>query len=68
MRKIRVKISSAGHPSIEVLDARGEACVELTKALEERLGTPGGERELKPEYQESEETAVERLDEEERGT
>ena len=48
-----------GIPPLEVLGAVGEECVEFSRELERRLGVPRGERELKPEYYETQ-TEVER--------
>jgi hypothetical protein len=54
MKKIKVTLHKDGTQDIEVLGATGESCVEFTRELEERLGAPQGERELKPEYHEAE--------------
>lgn len=49
MKKIKITIHKDGTQKVEVLGAVGEECVQFTKELERRLGTPLGERELKPE-------------------
>jgi hypothetical protein len=54
VRKIKITLRKDGTQSIEVLGATGDSCVELTSALEKRLGAQQGERELKPEYHETE--------------
>ena len=65
--KIRIVIGRDGTPSIEVLDGRGDACLDLTRELEQRLGTPTGERELKPEI-DATEAELETESEEEHGS
>ena len=67
MAKIRIVIGRDGTPSIEVVDAQGDACLDLTRELERRLGTPAGERELKPEI-EATEAELETESEEEPGS
>lgn len=54
MRKMRITLHKDGTQTIEVLGFKGSGCVEFTKQLEERLGTPIAERTLKPEYYENE--------------
>jgi len=54
MKKIKITLHKDGTQKVEVLGAVGEECVQFTKELERRLGTPLGERELKPEYHETE--------------
>ncbi len=54
MKKIKITIRKDGTQKVEVLGAVGEDCVQFTRELEKRLGTPLGERELKPEYYETE--------------
>ena len=51
MKKIKVTLHKDGTQKVEVLGAVGEECVELTRALEQRLGDPVEERMLKPEYE-----------------
>ena len=53
MRKIKITLHPDGTQKIEVLGAVGPGCLELTSALEKRLGTQIGGRELKPEYHET---------------
>ncbi|NLN91947.1 MAG: DUF2997 domain-containing protein [Candidatus Hydrogenedens sp.] len=61
MKKMQVTIHKDGTQRIEVLGAEGKTCIEFTHGLEKRLGIPIGERELKPEYYETEaESEVER--------
>lgn len=50
MRRIKVTLSADGTQHIEVLGAAGSGCLDLTRALEQRLGKPAGERTLKPEH------------------
>jgi len=57
MKKIKITLHKDGTQKIEVLGACGAECVELTRELEQRLGRPLGERELKPEYHEAESEA-----------
>ena len=54
MKKIKITIHKDGTQKVEVLGAVGGDCVQFTQELEKRLGSPIGERELKPEYYESE--------------
>ncbi len=54
MRKIKIVLHKDGTQKIEVLNAVGPDCLEFSRELEKRLGTPLGERELKPEYYEGE--------------
>lgn len=54
MKKMKITIHKDGTQKVEVLGAVGEGCVQFTQQLEKRLGTPLGERELKPEYCETE--------------
>ncbi len=49
MKKIKVTLHKDGTQHIEALGATGEECIEFTRELEQRLGTPVGERTLKPE-------------------
>ena len=53
MRKIRITLHKDGTQKVEVIGAQGQDCVALTRDLEGRLGSPSGERELKPEYHEA---------------
>ena len=53
MKKIKITLHKDGTQKIEVIGAVGAECVEFTRQLERRLGTPLGERELKPEYHET---------------
>ena len=48
---MKVTIRKDGTQTVEVLNAEGKDCVEFTRAIERRLGTQVGERELKPEYE-----------------
>ncbi len=52
--KIKVTIKRDGTQKVEVLGAVGDSCVEFTKEMERRLGKQEGERELKPEFEQSE--------------
>ncbi len=54
MRKIKITLRKNGTQKVEVLGAVGPDCVEFTRELEQRLGTPLDERELKPEYHQTE--------------
>lgn len=54
MRKIKITLHKDGTQRIEVLGCTGAECVALTRDLEARLGTPVGERLLKPEYEQTE--------------
>ena len=49
MKKIKITLHPDGTQKVEVLGAVGDACLEFTRELENRLGTPVGPRELKPE-------------------
>ena len=57
MKKMKITIHKDGTQKIEVLSAAGEECVEFTQQMERRLGSQVGERELKPEYSETEHEA-----------
>ena len=52
MKKIKVTIHKDGTQHVEALNDGGEHCLEFTKALEDRLGKPEGERVYKDEYYE----------------
>ena len=54
MKKVKITIHKDGTQKIEVLGATGDSCLELTRELERRLGSPMGERELKAEFHEEE--------------
>jgi hypothetical protein len=54
MKKMKITIHKDGTQKVEVLGAVGEGCVQFTQQLEKRLGSPLGQRELKPEYSETE--------------
>jgi hypothetical protein len=54
MKKMKITLHKDGTQKVEVLNASGPECVRFTEALEKRLGTPLGPRELKPEYHETE--------------
>lgn len=54
MKKIQITLHKDGTQKVEVLGAVGNECVEFTSQLEKRLGAPMGERELKPEYEQTE--------------
>ncbi len=54
MKKIKITLHKDGTQKLEVLGAVGPECVQFTQELENRLGTPLGQRELKPEYHETE--------------
>lgn len=54
MKKIKITLHKDGTQKLEVLGAVGQECVEFTEQLERRLGVQEGERELKPEYHETE--------------
>ena len=56
--KVQITLRKDGTQKIEVIGASGDECLQKTKALERRLGTQVGERELKAEYHERE-TVVE---------
>lgn len=49
MKKIKITLRQDGTQKVEVIGAVGDECVEFTRELEQRLGSPLGERELKPE-------------------
>lgn len=51
---MRITLHKDGTQTIEVFGAKGSDCIEFSKYLEERLGTPVGERTLKPEYYQEE--------------
>ena len=53
MKKIQITLHKDGTQKIEVLEASGTECTELTAGFEKRLGTQVGERVLKPEYHET---------------
>ncbi len=53
MKKIRITLRRDGTQIVEVLDAVGPDCREFSRAFEERLGIPEGDRVFKPEYYES---------------
>jgi hypothetical protein len=53
MKKMKITLRKDGRVNIEVLGAVGDECVQFTKQLEGRLGTPLGSRTLKPEYHET---------------
>lgn len=57
-RKITVKISPLGAPTIEAVGFQGGGCTDATKAIETALAGGGGkvERVLKPEWFEAEGT------------
>jgi hypothetical protein len=54
MRKMKITLHKDGTQKVEVLGAVGQECVEFTRELEQRLGMQLDERELKPEYHETE--------------
>lgn len=58
--KIIVRISPDGKTQIEVDGVQGESCTDVTKKLEEALGTTV-DTDLKGEYYEAEETETENL-------
>lgn len=51
MKKMKITIRKDGTQKIEVLGATGPECLAFTQELERRLGSPDGERELKPEFE-----------------
>jgi phage baseplate assembly protein W len=53
MKKMKITLLKDGTQKVEVLNAVGDECEAFTQALENRLGTPLGERTLKPEYYET---------------
>ncbi|RMD82802.1 MAG: DUF2997 domain-containing protein [Lentisphaerae bacterium] len=60
MRKIEVRIDDQGEVTIEVIDAQGLECVQLTEAFEKQLGKVV-ERKFKPEYYEGGEENQEQI-------
>lgn len=60
MKKMRITLHKDGTQTIEVFGAKGSDCIEFSKHLEERLGTPARERVLKAEFYESETVSQER--------
>ena len=54
MKKVKITLHKDGTQKVEVVGATGPECVQFTQQLEKRLGAPLGERELKPEYHETE--------------
>ena len=58
MKKMKITLRKDGTQKIEVLNAVGDECLAFTRELEARLGAPAGERELKPEYHESDTEVV----------
>jgi hypothetical protein len=54
MKKMKITIHKDGTQKVEVVGAVGDGCVQFTQELEKRLGSPLGNRELKPEYYEAE--------------
>ncbi|MBI1792231.1 MAG: DUF2997 domain-containing protein [Acidobacteria bacterium] len=54
MKKMKITLRKDGTQKIEVLNAVGEECLGFTHDLEKRLGAAASERELKPEYRETE--------------
>jgi hypothetical protein len=54
MKKIKITLHKDGTQKVEVLGAVGAECKAFTAELEKRLGVPVGERELKPEFEETE--------------
>lgn len=67
MKKIKITLRKDGTQKVEALGVVGESCLELTKALENRLGVEAGERTLKPEF-EIESTEIESESEREAGS
>ncbi|MBU6434985.1 MAG: DUF2997 domain-containing protein [Nitrospirae bacterium] len=55
MSQVKVKISSTGQVTIDVLNAQGMHCSTLTKVLEQALGETVKD-DLKPEYFEAAQT------------
>lgn len=51
---MRIILHKDGTQTIEVFGAKGSGCIEFSKHLEERLGSPVGERVLKNEYYQEE--------------
>lgn len=54
MKKIKITLHKDGTQKIEVLGAVGDSCLELTRQLEQRLGSQQGERTFKPEFEQTE--------------
>jgi hypothetical protein len=54
---IEVLIGKTGESEITVNGAKGKSCQKLTEAMEQAIGTPIGERLLKPEFYVGGETA-----------
>jgi len=54
MKKMKITIHKDGTQKVEALQCTGEDCILFTQQMENRLGTPLGPRELKPEYHETE--------------
>jgi hypothetical protein len=54
MKKIRITLHKDGTSKVEVLGAVGDECLGHSAELEKRLGTPIGDRVLKPEFYEAE--------------
>jgi len=54
MKKMKITLHQDGTQKVEVLGATGPECIQFTRELEQRLGSALGERELKPEYHETE--------------
>jgi hypothetical protein len=59
MKQIKITIHPDGTQTVEVLGAVGDSCLEITRALEARLGQPVGERVLKPEFEQEKEVETE---------
>lgn len=54
MSQIKITLHKDGTQKVEVIGATGANCLELTRQLEKRLGLQVGERELKPEFEQTE--------------
>jgi hypothetical protein len=54
MKKMKITLHKDGTQKVEVIGAVGQECVQFTAQLEKRLGATLGERELKPEYEQTE--------------
>lgn len=54
MKKMKITLHQDGTQKVEVVGAAGDECLRFSRELEQRLGTSLGERELKPEYYETE--------------
>ena len=54
MPKIQVKVNRYGDAKVEVLEATGSGCVEMTAGVEAALAGNAQNREYKPEYSEAE--------------